>query len=489
VGDNRPAGWLADFLTQWATRGPIPWRPEAAERFAELTGVTPTTAKLVLAGLPYVDSTNTVPTDLRKALGIRQIGEVKLAFCTLREANSQVRRAVVSALLPEEPARLWTDGPDVAAAAAAWNATLGRRVAVPERLLAEAVRAVRTGWGPVKALPALLDPARSVELSTDLAFHIKGDRARQVDAGATGFTGEVLRSAVALAAWVAHQTPAGDPCRSALPAALAAIQHRLASPDLLLDLNKYVSLPAFRQVAGTPSETGPGWERYGAIVLATHDNQPSPALRPDLLDGDGTDPYLPALRHDAAKPYPMEVALRLVRDPRLAALLGDPGEPADDARAADGTWWPQDPTRSVPDLVAEVAGAHSLGADAAAAYLMLLAMPDPTDRNTAKWTGWKPARLKAARADLAGTDLVIQASRSGAGRSLFLPGPWLARGNGQAPIEGWKGVLFDLAPDGTAGLGVTVPFEPVADLYRRAWRRLCDGDRPRLDNLPTRGTR
>ncbi|MEH1014813.1 hypothetical protein V6U90_17090 [Micromonospora sp. CPCC 206060] len=489
VGDERPTGWLAGFRTEWAARGALPWRPEAAEQFADLTGVTPTAAKLVLAGLPYADSAHTVPTELRKALGVKQVGEVKLAFGVLKEANPKVRRAVVSALLPDDPARLWTDGPDVAAAAAVWNAALGRRVVVPEQLLAEAVRAVRTGWGPAKALPALLDPARSTELTTDLAFQIRGDRAQQVDGRAVGFTGEVLRSTVALAAWVAHHTPAGDPCRAALPAALAVIRDRLANPDLLLDLNQYVSLPAFRQVAGSPSETGPGWERYGAIVLATHDGQPSPALRPDLLDADGTDPYLPALRGDAAKPYPMEVALRLVRDPRFAALLGDPTEPAGGAQAADGTWWPQDPTRSVPDLVAEVAGEHRLGADAAAVYLMLLAMPDPTDRNTAKWTGWKPARLKAARAELAGTDLVIEASRSRAGRSLFLPGPWLERGSGQAPIEGWKVALFDLAPDGTAGLGVTVPFEPVAGLYRRAWQRLRDGDRPRFDNLPTRGAR
>ncbi|MER7417308.1 hypothetical protein ABT346_11055 [Micromonospora peucetia] len=489
VGDERPAGWLAGFLTEWAARGPLPWRPEAAEQFAELTGVTPTAAKLVLAGLPHADSAGTMPTELRKALGIKQAGEVKLAFGILNEARPPVRRAVVSALLPADPARLWTDGPDVAAAAAVWNAALGRRVVVPEQLLAEAVRAIRTGWGPAKALPALFDPARSVALSTDLAFEIRGDRARQVDGQTAGFTGEVLRSTVALAAWVAHHTPAGDPCRAVLPAALAVIQDRLANPGLLLDLDQYVSLPAFRQVAGNPSETGPGWERYGAIVLSTYDSQPSPALRPDLLDADGTDPYLPALRSDAAKPYPMEVALRLVHDPRFATLLGDPGEPGGGARATDGTWWPQDPTRSVPDLVAEMAGEHGLGADAAAVYLMLLTMPDPTDRNTAKWTGWKPARLKAARAELAGTDLVVEASRSRAGRSLFLPGPWLERGSGQAPIEGWKVALFDLAPDGTAGLGVTVPFEPPADLYRRAWQRLRDGDRPRFDNLPTRGTR
>ncbi|MET8119590.1 hypothetical protein [Micromonospora sp. NPDC005189] len=489
VGDERPGGWLTGFLTEWAARGPLPWRPEAAEQFAELTGVTPTAGKLVLAGLLYGNSMDTATPELLKTLGIKQAREVNLAYELLYESSPAVRLAAVSALLPDDPARLWTDGVDVAAAARVWNAAVGRRAVVPEQLFIDAVRAVGTDWAPTKALPAVLGPASSAELNTDLTFEIKGDRAQPVDGQPTGFTGEVLCSAVTLAAWVAHHTPAGDPCRATLPATLALIRDRLANPDLLLDLNEYVSLPAFRQMAGTPSATGPGWERYGAIVLATADAQPSPALRPDLLDVDGTDPYLTALRADATKPYPTEVALRLVRDPRFAALLGDSGEPGDGARAADGTWWPQDPTRSVPDLVAEAAGEHGLGADAAAVYLMLLAMPDPTDRDTTKWTGWKPARLKAARAELAGTELVVEASRSRAGRSLFLPGPWLERGRGQKPIEGWKTTLFGLAPDGTAGLGVTVPFEPAADLYLRAWQRLRDGDRPRFDNLPTRGTR
>ena len=38
-----------------------------------------------------------------------------------------------------------------------------------------------------------------------------------------------------------------------------------------------------------------------------------------------------------------------------------------------------------------------------------------------------------------------------------------------------------------AALGVTVPFEPAAALYRRAWQRLRDGDRPRFADLPGRG--
>ncbi|MFD0527079.1 hypothetical protein ACFQ1I_07065 [Kitasatospora arboriphila] len=70
----------------------------------------------------------------------------------------------------------------------------------------------------------------------------------------------------------------------------------------MLDLGRYVSLPSFRKVAGAPTEVGEGYERYGAVVMATHDSQPAPGIRTALLDAAGEDPYLPALRENAASP-------------------------------------------------------------------------------------------------------------------------------------------------------------------------------------------
>jgi hypothetical protein len=173
-------------------------------------------------------------------------------------------------------------------------------------------------------------------------------------------------------------------------------------------------------------------------------------------------------------------ALATVRGPRFEALLADPGDPLAGERGADGTWWPQDPSRSVPHLVVEVAKEFGLGEDAATAYLMLLAMPDPTDRNAARWTGWKPARLKSAQAELADTDLVVRATRERAGRSLFLPGGWTAQSAPRLPLEQWKLGLFDVA--GSSGVPL-VPAEPAAELYARAWGRVRDGDAPRFEEL------
>ncbi|MFC9292815.1 DNA-binding protein [Streptomyces sp. NPDC057011] len=485
LGDrDRTAGWLSAFLRAAAEHdGPAPFRPEAAEEFARLTGVSGALARLVVAGLPHIDSwqRNFLPTQLRTALGLKT-ADAATARDELRNLDEDVRRAVVAALLPADPARLWSEGPDAAAAAEVWNQRVGRRTPVPDWLATEAARAVRGHWPAHRSLAALLDPAASRTLSTDVAWKVNGDHVEPAEPAEEPFTASALCGILATAAWLAHRLPAGDPVRAALPPALTAVRQRLAAPELLLSALNFINLPDFRKAAGTPTETGEGYERYGAVVLPTHDDRPRPALRPTLLDSTGSDPYLPLLRDADQGPLAVEEALRAAHDPRFAALLADPGAPAAGAAEADGTWWPQDPSRSVPELVEEVRTAHGLGADAAALYLALLAMPDPTDRNTARWTGWKPARLKAARAELAATDLVVTADRSRAGRSLFLPGGWADMASPALPVEQWKLPMY-------GRLAVLVPGEPAAELYRRAWQRVREGDAPRFEELKVKRTR
>ncbi|MEF9886809.1 DNA-binding protein [Streptomyces sp. P9-A4] len=491
VGDRaRDAEWLTAFLREASSRAAVPFLPEAAEEFGRLTGASGALARLVLVGMPDVDSweDNFLPADLRKTLGLK-VAEARQARDELRTLSVEVRRAVVAALLPEDPARLWSVGPDVAAAAAVWNARVGRRAQVPDWLAAEASRGARVGWPVHRALPALIDPATAPELSVDVAWHIAGDRPATVAPAEDPFTSSVLTGSMGLAAWMAHRLPAGDPLRAALPSALTAVRQRLASPDLLVAVGHYTSLPAFRKVAGAPTEKAPGHERYGAVLMATQDDQPQPALRTALLDSTGSDPYLVALRDPDQEETAVEVALRRAHDPVFARLLADPGAPAAGETGPDGTWWPQDPSRSVPALVAEVAEAHGLGADAAVLYLMLLAMPDPTDRNTARWTGWKPARLKTARAELEAGDLVVSAVRARAGRSLFLPGAWAEQSAPVLPVEQWKLSMYGPVAGSRPVLGALVPVEPVAELFARAWQRILDGDVPRFEELKVRRTR
>ncbi|MFD3307377.1 DNA-binding protein [Streptomyces sp. NPDC058694] len=504
TGRTRAPGWFTAFRTELAARGPAPWFPAAAEEFARLTGITPTMARLVVAGVPMTDDgKKPVPAETLKAIGVKAadvgVARAALGCDSVQFADSGVWQAVLSALLPAEPSGLWTDGPDVAAAAEVFNRRVGRLTPLPEEVLHDAFRSLEhtSWWKPSDALRGFLDVAAEPRLTRDLNWSIGNGYYPRSEGDTPGFDTDVLNGSVALAAWLAHRLPAGDPVRAVLPSVLTAIRERLAHPHLLVSLGRRVGLEALRRASGAPTETGGDFVRYGAVVVSTRADDPMPAVAPVLLDPAGSDPHLAAL-FAGKQPSPGETSLRLVHDQRFAELLADPGNPVAGERDADGLWWPQDPARSVPDLVGEVAERYGIGEDAAVIYLMLLAMPDPTDRNTASWTGWTKqrggtARLRAARAELAATDLVVEGSRSRAGRSLFLPGGWAQLPQPHTPTERWKVPLYDLFDGEEAALGVIVPTGPVAALYRTAWQRVLDGDEPRLEELevprPGRGRR
>ncbi|KJY45739.1 hypothetical protein VR46_13065 [Streptomyces sp. NRRL S-444] len=57
------------------------------------------------------------------------------------------------------------------------------------------------------------------------------------------------------------------------------------------------------------------------------------------------------------------------------------------------------------------------------------------------------------------------------------------------PVERWKLPMYGLVPGGRPVLGVLVPDEPAADLYRRAWQRVREGDVPRFEALKVKRTR
>ncbi|MBZ3900166.1 DNA-binding protein [Streptomyces griseiscabiei] len=194
VGEDREEGWLTAFLHELDERGPAPWMRTAAEEFARLTGVTPTMARLIVGGVPQVDSDDEsfLTPGARAVLRVK-VTDAALAKDELRRTDSSVLRAVVAALLPRDPALLWTDGPDTASAAEVWNGEVGRRRMLPEALPGEARRVLNAEhW----MLAALLDPASEPRLSRDLEWAVTGDRARPIDEDAVGFTAATLIDSV-----------------------------------------------------------------------------------------------------------------------------------------------------------------------------------------------------------------------------------------------------------------------------------------------------
>ncbi|MEV5343967.1 hypothetical protein AB0K93_36730, partial [Streptomyces sp. NPDC052676] len=476
-----PADALAAVAGLIREKGPAPWQPDATAALTAATrdGLGPVQAALLLAGKPS-QLTDEVITATGLKPRQKQLGDALLGWL-----HPDDRAALVGALLPENPADLWTAGPDTDAAGRVWAERLAGVVRLPEDLAAEQSLAGL----PTGSAEEVLNPHRTPWISRTTVQR-PGKDGELVAEDPSALPGRYdLSRAVAALAGLAYSLPYGHPLRAGLPDALAALRRRVADPGLLLDLDlawteKGSSAAVeLRKAYGMPATGGAdaqGLTAVGeALVLRPwYGDQETVLVRTGALTSPD-DPVFGLVDGlvGPARGHGMRALRTILGDDlaRAVAAGADAGGPAGYA---------QDPALSVPDLVTEVAGAHGLGGDAAALYLQLLALPDPTDRNCARWTGWKPARMRKARAELAATDLVVEAKRARAGRTLFLPCGWLDLRSPMLPVEVWKQGLYPVGPHARA-----VPLTPVPELFRRAWDRVRAGDAPAYEELTTRATR
>lgn len=473
VEAHRDPALLRALLDRAATDGPAAWRPEAVAALHDGTGAGVGLATVLLSGAP--------PQGTQALPGLAR-NEESVAWTRLGQRNRCGVSSVIAAVLPDDPSALWTTGPDVAAGAERWTERFGRRAWLPENL------ATTVNGADLVTIDALLDAEHTPWLTrttvqrvvtrsygNHTTSELTAEDPSALPHGHTAWSG--VQNALR---WLAYHLPYGDPLRVLLPKALRAVRARLADPGLLLDLhvsydNKgQATAPALRAVFGAPETGGAGPDglvRLGdALVLAPQYGREEVRLRPSALSGP-QDPVLDLLLgHSGGDPsgFGELQALRWLLDPEADRLVDAGAAVSHTPRPA------QDASTSVPGLVREVADARGLGPDAAALYLMLLALPDPMDRRVAAWTGWKPARLRAARAELLAADgLVVEAKRSRAGRSLFLPGGWQESRSPGIPMETWKAGLYLLS----AGVA-RWPARPVPELFELAWRRVREGDAP-----------
>ncbi|WP_416970692.1 hypothetical protein [Streptomyces sp. 4F14] len=496
------AGALADVVRLVREKGPAPWLPEAPAALVAATGggLGPAQAAVLLAARPHDPSTEQLAEIGLKPRQSEQAGVL------LNTLGAETWRPLVGLLLPEAPADLWTSGPDTAAVGGAWRESLHGLVRLPEDLAAELDRANMSLSGAVD----ILNPGRTPWIARTTVQRPDERGNLVADDPAAMPSGRGLRDAVAALAHLAYALPYGHPLRAALPDSLAALRRRIADPGLLMDLDVAwaekggPSAVALRKAYGLPATGGAGADglvRVGEVFALRpwYGDQETVLVAPGALSG-ADDPafglaegIVGAGRGTAMQAVRTLLGEELARAVEagtgaagpLAGSVGATAAGETAGTAVEFVGFAQDPSVSVPALVGEVAEVCGLSEDAAVLYLQLLALPDPTDRDCARWTGWKPARLKKARTELAASDLVVTAKRARAGRTLFLPCGWSDLKAPALPLETWKEALYPLRDHGRV-----VPSVPVPELFARAWQRVRDGDGPAFEKLRTsRGRR
>ncbi|MEU6666075.1 hypothetical protein [Streptomyces sp. NPDC046727] len=490
----RPGGWFTRFAELYREHGPAPARPELSAAFAERLGLSPAEATALLtAHVPcaphqldeeddYLSghySADLEPWKVRRS-------EAEQAVAALTDAlGPRFFTTLYDKLLPDDPEQLWATGPDVDRAAEWWLEELGSPLPVPTATLPLATKEIlppkgeaalprellrgNPHWWPHLRLPALL--GRLATGADCLASH------------RAGLVGEPhLLDLPRIAAWLAYRTPAGDPLRPAVGAAISRLcEERAAVPGPLtlfsLQSNYLMGPPPSTEaLTAHPAVT----EVADAAFDMRHLRVDPAALKgPDDPLLDALDTYLDSVLPSQWLPSPS--GLPALADLRL--LLSDDFAALGEHLVTDGErpqGWEQDPARSVPHLVEDCARTFGLGEDAASLYLMLLALPDPSDRNVKAWTGWKPSRFKEAEAELGASGRVVRAVRPRAGRSLFLPGAWQERKPPRLPIEASKLGLLPLAREhrSTSHLAA-VPSAPLPVLFTRAWEGAAAGSAAR----------
>lgn len=423
-------------LAAVVARGGSLFAPAHAAQLAGLTGHSAADAGYLLAGAPPPPAS----PELRARLGA-PARELAAAHAAHLAIPVPARLALAARAMHAGAAAL-VSGRAIPALAAAWTAALGPRTAIPASLIARAERDLGSRPPPALALSLLVlaPPPSPTELPA-LARYLP---------------------------FVAAELCVGEPLRAQVAATHARIVAYLADPATWLPAGEaWADAEVQQQLAAASLPAGVRITAAGELVRLE--------VQPAVLDEAAVRRAAHVFAAIPEAGFTPWRAARYLRSPGLAAI-------AQRIRAtpvAPGGW-EQAPAASAPSVVAEVAGALALSADAAALYLQHLVLLWPTPRALRRWNGWPAARLAAATDELVARGLLRIATRARAQRRHFLPGGWEALRAPHPPLETWK-LPFYGAP--TPPLGRFLALAPFHELFAAAAERIAAGDVPRYEEI------
>ena len=507
---------IAAFIAaaQACTEPPLPCR-EDLEEVASKLSASPAEIGLIWMGGLYLDSyqSNFLPAQLRAALGWKTT-EASAGKQALRNLNPAVIAQLLEAVVSHGCAAPFAAlrKPVLRQIEKAWQARMPRRLQLDAALqtrLSALGKTSRWQRQDHTELLAVADPSehpllqpREIEIkvvsnvglaSLQLAAKTKSEQA---------IGGDSLRSIVQLVGLVHAETAAGHPARAEMPALIKQTTRLLDHSSTLLELRTFhlynyggkkppEPTEWLNKHAGkTKANAKDGTARFddGLIAAAALDSQKQVliAFRPAKLNDQADLARLHGiLAIDIGEEY-------MARDgsTSIVAAIKSPGfqklAKAILANDVPEGQWPQNPNHTAAAVVKGIRTKHKLGEDAAVLYAQLLAVPDPTSANVCAWNGWTAAELKKASAELIGRNLVLEAVRARAGRSVFLPGEWAELKAPWLPIENWKLahlIELDMDPHELCPAGGPMVLRPFEDLFAAAWQRVKNGDLPRYEEV------
>lgn len=462
-------GTVLDLLARNGVR--TPGEP-AVRLFVERTGVREPVARLVLDGMQrrahlgggfatMVDAHDKMVRTKPYSANSEVAGQYEEYT---RQLGLEGSLRLVAAGMPDDPAELWSEAGDLAAAermASVWIELLGKRPHVPEDLSGELEAA--TGLSSYYAR-ALAHPDSSDAAREDVLLGAPGSRPMVLARS------NRLRSVATAVVWALTERPVHDAACRGTTELFERIRARLRAPDTRVSLG-YFSL--------TAEHFGP--ERYasapagrivyddGLIIVDGDRWVAQPMLRTHaLLDTERVDHTLATC---ATHGY-TNLADAIHRERAMLSGLEELIDRAATTPVAPGRY-EADPRQSVPDLVEHVRSTIGVSEDAGALLLQLLTLARPTDRNIRRWNDWTTTRHKRAQADLVARGLIVEDRRSRAGRTAFIPGAWadkLTKPN--LPLESAKLPRYLVEVDNKEILGpydVILPPRPLHEMFADAW--------------------